>query len=60
MSTKPVANNSKDVNFSKIQEVQEKTRWMRFDNKTFKTEDNILSNTIKTGGYGYRKVFFTD
>ena len=47
-------------NTSKINVIGEKTRWMRFDNKNFKTEDNILSNGIKTGGYGYRKVHFTD
>jgi hypothetical protein len=47
-------------NTSKIHVIDEKTHWMRFDNKTFKAEDNILSNSIKTGGYGYRKVYFTD
>lgn len=33
---------------------------MRFDNKSFKAEDNIASNAFKHGGYGYRKVHFTE
>jgi hypothetical protein len=49
-----------NVNTSKLQVIDEKTRWMRFDNKTFKAEDNILANTLKTGGYGYRKVHNTE
>lgn len=50
----------RDPNTSKLQETQEKTRWMKFDNKTFKAEDNILLNSIKNSGYGYRKVHYTD
>lgn len=39
---------------------QEVTHWMRFDNKTFGTEDNIASNLLKSSGYGYRKVHYTE
>lgn len=33
---------------------------MRFDNKTFKAEDNVASNMFKIPGYGYRKVNYTE
>ncbi len=43
-----------------IREHEESTHWMRYDNKTFEAQDNIASNLFNLGGYGYRKVHFTD
>jgi len=43
-----------------IKESTDSSHWMRYDNKTFKAEDNIASNAFKQTGYGYRKVYFTD
>lgn len=64
MKPATTANNVNNVNTSKLQVIDEKIRWMRFDNKTFKAEDNILASTLastlKIGGYGYRKVHNTD
>jgi hypothetical protein len=33
---------------------------MRFNNETFEATDNVASNLLKSSGYGYRKVFYTD
>jgi hypothetical protein len=49
-----------DPNTVNIKESGESSHWMRYDNKTFKAEDNIASNAFKLGGYGYRKVHFTE
>lgn len=43
---------------SSIHANEEKTHWMRFDNKTFVAEENT-SNILKVGGYGYRRIHYT-
>lgn len=52
-----LANNAKNY---PLKVSDEQAHWMRFSNLNYATEDNILSNTITSGGYGYRKVHFTE
>lgn len=55
-----MSNPINNVNTSALKVIDEKAHWMRFSNSNFVAEDNILSNAITSGGYGYRKVHFTD